>query len=158
MQLHFERHGGNVELQSGAQVLAQGGGAASAGGSVQVLAQGDATLASGSLIDASAGQSGDGGFVEFSAKRHVDLAGGVLQARATLGQNGSVLVDPATVTVSDLFAGAVVPGLLLVGLYVGYLGMVAAFFPKMSPAIQSDRHSDGGAALVRRMIVLIART
>ena len=98
--------GGNVELQSGAQVLAQGGGAASAGGSVQVLAQGDATLASGSLIDASAGQSGDGGFVEFSAKRHVDLAGGVLQARATLGQNGSVLVDPATVTVSqDVYTG-----------------------------------------------------
>jgi tripartite ATP-independent transporter DctM subunit len=64
---------------------------------------------------------------------------------------------PATVTVSDLFAGAMVPGLLLVALYIVYLGMTAAFFPKMSPAIPPDSHSAGGVALVKRMIeVLVA--
>src|SRR5581483_11610762 len=42
---------------------------------------------------------------------------------------------PQTVSVADLFAGAVVPGLVLVALYLLYLIGIALFFPKKSPAI-----------------------
>jgi len=40
---------------------------------------------------------------------------------------------PKTVSVGDLFAGALVPGLLLVVLYVAYLLLVAAFRPESMP-------------------------
>ncbi len=64
---------------------------------------------------------------------------------------------PASVTVSDLFAGAIVPGLALVGLYILYLIFMAVFFPKTSPAIAPDPKAPRGLALARRVIeVLIA--
>jgi len=64
---------------------------------------------------------------------------------------------PATVTVSDLFAGAVAPGLLLVVMYIAYLGLVAMFFPKVSPAIPPSESSARDGALLRRTIeVLVA--
>jgi tripartite ATP-independent transporter DctM subunit len=64
---------------------------------------------------------------------------------------------PQTVSVSDLFAGAIIPGLVLVALYLLYLTGVAIFFPKKSPAIAPDPTGPRGFALVRRLIaVLIA--
>jgi tripartite ATP-independent transporter DctM subunit len=64
---------------------------------------------------------------------------------------------PSTVTVSDLFAGAMVPGLVLVAMYIGYLGLIAVFFPRMSPAIPPGRQLGGDALLMRRTIeVLVA--
>ncbi len=42
---------------------------------------------------------------------------------------------PQPVTVTDLFAGAIVPGFLLVALYLAYLLLVAWLKPKWSPAI-----------------------
>lgn len=41
---------------------------------------------------------------------------------------------PETVSIGDLFAGALVPGLLLVVLYAFYVGMVAWFRPERAPA------------------------
>ena len=58
-------------------------------------------------------------------------------------------------TVSDLFAGAVVPGLLLVAMYIAYLGMVAVLFPKMSPAMPPPDGPAGAGALLRRTIELL---
>ena len=64
---------------------------------------------------------------------------------------------PRTVSVADLFAGAIVPGLLLVALYMLYLIAVAIFSPEKSPAIAPDPAAPHGFALVRRLIaVLIA--
>jgi tripartite ATP-independent transporter DctM subunit len=64
---------------------------------------------------------------------------------------------PQTVSVADLFAGAVIPGLVLVLLYMLYLVGVAIFFPKKSPAIAADPAALHGFALARRLIaVLIA--
>src|SRR6185295_16206174 len=37
---------------------------------------------------------------------------------------------PASVSVSDLFAGAIIPGLILVGLYILYLIAMAVFWPE----------------------------
>jgi len=42
--------------------------------------------------------------------------------------------SPETVSVGDLFAGALIPGLLLVLLYVAYLVIVAVFRPRLMPA------------------------
>ncbi len=64
---------------------------------------------------------------------------------------------PQTVSVADLFAGAIIPGLVLVLLYLFYLIGVAIFFPKKSPAIAPDPAAPHGFALARRLIaVLIA--
>src|SRR5712671_2825848 len=45
---------------------------------------------------------------------------------------------PQSVTVSDLFAGAVIPGFALVGLYLLYRIGMAVFRPKASPALPED--------------------
>jgi tripartite ATP-independent transporter DctM subunit len=64
---------------------------------------------------------------------------------------------PQTVSVADLFAGAIIPGLVLVLLYLFYLIGIAIFFPKKSPAIAPDPNAPRGFALARRLIaVLIA--
>ena len=51
--------------------------------------------------------------------------------------------SPKTVSVGDLFAGALIPGMLLVLLYVGYLIATAVFRPASMPA-----HSDTGGERV----------
>jgi tripartite ATP-independent transporter DctM subunit len=64
---------------------------------------------------------------------------------------------PQTVSVADLFAGAIIPGLVLVLLYLIYLIAIAIFFPKKSPAIAPDPDGPRGLALLRRLLaVLIA--
>jgi tripartite ATP-independent transporter DctM subunit len=64
---------------------------------------------------------------------------------------------PQTVSVADLFAGAIIPGLVLVLLYLFYLIGVAIFFPQKSPPIAPDPDAPRGFALARRLIaVLIA--
>jgi tripartite ATP-independent transporter DctM subunit len=64
---------------------------------------------------------------------------------------------PQTVSVADLFAGAIIPGLALVLLYMLYLVGVAIVLPKKSPAIAPDPSAPRGFALVRQFVaVLIA--
>ena len=64
---------------------------------------------------------------------------------------------PQTVSVADLFAGAIIPGLILVLLYILYLIAMAMLFPNRSPAIAPDPAAPHGLALARRLIaVLIA--
>ena len=45
---------------------------------------------------------------------------------------------PKTVSVGDLFAGAIIPGLMLVGLYLAWQLFVAATHPKKAPAIPAE--------------------
>lgn len=54
---------------------------------------------------------------------------------------------PETVSVGDLFAGAVVPGLLLVFLYVLYQVLVAWLRPELSPALPPEERSLGPSPL-----------
>jgi tripartite ATP-independent transporter DctM subunit len=64
---------------------------------------------------------------------------------------------PQTVSVADLFAGAIIPGLVLVLLYLFYLIGVAILLPQKSPPIAPDPDAPHGFALARRLIaVLIA--
>jgi tripartite ATP-independent transporter DctM subunit len=62
---------------------------------------------------------------------------------------------PQTVSVADLFAGAIIPGLVLVLLYMAFLIAVAIVAPKTSPAIAADPASPRGLALARRLIAAL---
>ena len=55
--------------------------------------------------------------------------------RAQLEQG---IFSPETLSVGDLFAGALIPGLLLVGLYILYQIVRATLDPKSSPAMPAD--------------------
>jgi tripartite ATP-independent transporter DctM subunit len=62
---------------------------------------------------------------------------------------------PQTVSVADLFAGAIIPGLALVLLYLLYLIGVAIFCPQKSPAIAPDPAAPRGLALARRLVAAL---
>lgn len=108
--------GGDIRLRAGrdivadidAMVTAAGDGEDSDGGRIDSLAQRNAVIRSGALMDASAGTRGDGGFVEFSAKDTVELAGGQFYADGRGGgQGGSILIDPEDILISaHLLRGA----------------------------------------------------
>lgn len=67
------------------------------------------------------------------------------------------IFSPRSLTVSDLFAGALLPGFALVGLYLLFLVVVAMVWPKASPALPADPKAPRGLALVRRLAeVLVA--
>ncbi|MDP3579185.1 hypothetical protein, partial [Methyloversatilis sp.] len=105
-----------IELKAGrdilvdidAMVTAAGDGADSDGGRVYSMAERSAVIRSGAVMDASAGASGDGGFVEFSAKDTVELAGGQFLADGRAGgAAGLVLIDPLNIVLSaNLLRGA----------------------------------------------------
>ncbi|HEX5788740.1 MAG TPA: TRAP transporter large permease subunit, partial [Woeseiaceae bacterium] len=62
------------------------------------------------------------------------MLGDVLTTAYQQAQLGMGIYSPKTVSVGDLFAGALVPGLLLVGLYILYLFGTALFQPARMPA------------------------
>jgi tripartite ATP-independent transporter DctM subunit len=70
------------------------------------------------------------------------LASGTVAASGTLGQIIPpsiiliILGDVMSVSVGELFMGALLPGLLLVGLYVAYILIFAYFKPEVAPVAQ----------------------
>ncbi len=85
------------------------------------------------------------------------LLGDQLSTAYRTAQLSQASLAPGSVTVADLFAGAIVPGLALVAMYILFLIFMAMFFPNTSPAIPPDPDAPRGRALARRAIeVLIA--
>jgi tripartite ATP-independent transporter DctM subunit len=68
------------------------------------------------------------------------LLGDVLSSAYQQAQLDMGIFSPETVSVGDLFAGALIPGLVLVVLYVCYLSAIAWLRPERMPAPQ--RHDD----------------
>jgi tripartite ATP-independent transporter DctM subunit len=62
------------------------------------------------------------------------LLGDVLATAYQQAQLSQGVFSPKTISVGDLFAGAFLPGLVLVGLYAGYLLTVAVLAPSRAPA------------------------
>ncbi|RAI42854.1 TRAP transporter large permease [Rhodoplanes roseus] len=62
---------------------------------------------------------------------------------------------PQSVTVSDLFAGAILPAFGLVVLYIVFLVGIAVVAPTSSPAIPPDPSAPHGLALVRRALAVL---
>lgn len=85
-----------VEQQALIDVSGTGDGDA---GTALLFAGKNASLFEGALITADA-ESGDAGFVEFSADKSVDLSGSV-QASSNYGFNGTIFIDPEDLTISS---------------------------------------------------------
>ncbi len=64
--------------------------------------------------------------------------------------------SPEPVSVGDLFAGALIPGLALVGLYISYQIATAFINPKSSPAIPRDESMQSGNMTGRVLHALVA--
>ncbi|GIX31766.1 MAG: C4-dicarboxylate ABC transporter [Porticoccaceae bacterium] len=62
------------------------------------------------------------------------LLGDTLSAAYQQAQLNQGIFRPETVSIGDLFIGALLPGLLLVALYVAYLWVYARLFPTRAPA------------------------
>jgi TRAP-type mannitol/chloroaromatic compound transport system permease large subunit len=62
---------------------------------------------------------------------------------------------PEPVSVGDLFAGALIPGLVLVGLYIVYQAAVAVLWPASSPAVPRGE-ADAGRTMRGVMHALVA--
>ena len=58
---------------------------------------------------------------------------------------------PEPVSVGDLFAGALIPGLALVGLYVLWIVVVSFVRPEDAPPVPRDELGGGGVRLARRV-------
>jgi TRAP-type mannitol/chloroaromatic compound transport system permease large subunit len=77
------------------------------------------------------------------------LASGVIAASGTLAQIIPpslvliVLADQLGVSVGDMYHGAIVPGLVLTGLYVGYVFLMTIFYPKSAPALPLEARTLG---------------
>ena len=86
------------------------------------------------------------------------LASGVIAASGTLAQIIPpslvliILADQLGRSVGDMYKGALIPGLVLTGLYVFYVGLVAmikpAWVPALPPEARTLREADGSSGLV----------
>jgi TRAP-type mannitol/chloroaromatic compound transport system permease large subunit len=93
------------------------------------------------------------------------IATGTITASGTLAQAIPpslvliVLADQLGRSVGDMYAGALLPGLMLVGLYLAFVGLVAIFKPGWVPALPVEariyREPDGASGH-RSLLVLFA--
>ena len=68
------------------------------------------------------------------------LLGDVLSSAYQQAQLEMGIFSPETISVGDLFVGAVIPGLLLVCLYIVYMALIAFLKPEAMPAIPRAAH------------------
>lgn len=64
------------------------------------------------------------------------ILGDVLSSAYQQAQLKMGIFTPETVSVADLFVGALIPGLILVAAYLLYVALVAFFKPEAAPAVQ----------------------
>lgn len=87
-------------------------------------------------------------------------ATGVIAASGTLAQIIPpslvliVLADQLGRSVGDMYKGALIPGLILTGMYLGYICMVAIFQPHKVPALPPEARTLGGG--VTSLLVALA--
>ena len=89
------------------------------------------------------------------------LASGVIAASGTLAQIIPpslvliVMADQLGKSVGDMYAGAFVPGLVLTGLYVGYILLVSVVRPQWVPALPLEARTLHGAKLAIRVLTTL---
>jgi len=89
-------------------------------------------------------------------------ATGVIAASGTLAQIIPpslvliILADQLGRSVGDMYTGAIIPGLILTGMYMGYVCMIAIFQPHRVPALPIEaRTLGGGVTSLFVMLILI---
>ncbi len=89
------------------------------------------------------------------------LASGTVAASGTLGQIIPpsiiliILGDVMSVSVGELFMGAVLPGLVLVGLYIAYILILAYFKPEVAPLHSHAEHGNEIDISIKEIIISI---
>jgi len=89
------------------------------------------------------------------------LASGVIAASGTLAQIIPpslvliVMADQLGKSVGDMYAGALIPGLVLTGLYVLYVLAISILKPHWVPALPPEARSLRGAALMLRVLTTL---
>jgi tripartite ATP-independent transporter DctM subunit len=89
------------------------------------------------------------------------LASGVIAASGTLAQIVPpslvliVLADQLGASVGDMYKGALIPGLALVGLYLLYVFGVTLFRPNAAPAMPASARTLHGSALLLRVMTTL---
>ena len=66
------------------------------------------------------------------------LLGDILSNAYQQAQLSMGIFTPKTMSIGDLFMGAIIPGLLLVAMYIGYLVIVSRLKPEMAPVANVD--------------------
>ena len=88
------------------------------------------------------------------------LLGDQLSSAYAEAQRAQGIFSPDVVSVGDLFAGALIPGFMLVGIYILYQIFTAIFRPNASPAIpRQELHTDWAkilSALAPPLVLIIA--
>lgn len=75
------------------------------------------------------------------------ISNAYVNAQRTIGN-----FSPEPVSVGDLFAGALLPGLMLVGMYIAYQAIAAWLRPASSPAIPREELGDDSSALFKQVM------
>ena len=93
------------------------------------------------------------------------IATGTITASGTLAQAIPpslvliVLADQLGRSVGDMYAGALIPGLMLVGLYLSFIAAVAIFLPKWVPALPREARiyteSNGASGHVSLLVLFL---
>lgn len=84
------------------------------------------------------------------------LLGDVLSSAYQQAQLNQGIFSPDTVSVGDLFAGAILPGLLLVALYLSYLLFIAWNKPQTMPAVNQRADIDPATQVKRVLRALVS--
>jgi tripartite ATP-independent transporter DctM subunit len=89
------------------------------------------------------------------------LSSGIILASGTLGQIIPpsivlvVLADQLGISVGALFLGALIPGLMLAGMYALYAAGVALIRPQLAPALPAEIRDISGRALGRQVALVL---
>ena len=83
------------------------------------------------------------------------LLGDVLSSAYQQAQLDMGLFSPKTVSVGDLFAGALIPGLILVAMYIFYLVFIAITKPDAVPAIPKQERQRDTSLFMQVLKVLV---
>lgn len=83
------------------------------------------------------------------------LLGDVISSAYQQAQLDQGIFSPESVTVGDLFLGALIPGMLLVGLYALYIIFIAFIKPSKVPPIPEDERKVSGELWMQVLTVLI---
>jgi len=89
------------------------------------------------------------------------LAAGAIAASGTLAQIIPpslvliVLADQLGRSVGDMYAGAILPGLALTGMYLFYVFGCSMLYPNSAPALPPDARTLRGFKLVRRVLLVL---
>ena len=70
------------------------------------------------------------------------LLGDILSSAYQQAQLSQGIFTPKTISIGDLFVGAIIPGLLLVVLYIGYLLVISRLKPTAAPVAIDDAGTD----------------